>query len=143
MSVRSRYADILQYPRPASSRYKPMSRMDRAAQFSPFAALNGYEAAVEETARLTDPFCEADESVLEKLNAKLLFLSQNLKLLPSVTMTVFRPDERKSGGTHVRITGIVQNIDSLTKTVLMKSGEKIRMEYICRIESDLFPDFME
>lgn len=61
------YDDILPLPHHVSEKHPPMSRLDRAAQFSPFAALTGYEAAVEETARLTDRRIELDEGEKEAI----------------------------------------------------------------------------
>lgn len=59
------YDDIIHLSRPVSARHRPMSMTARAAQFSPFAALTGYEAAVQETARLTDPRAQLDEGQIE------------------------------------------------------------------------------
>ena len=42
------YSDILNLPHPVSEKHPRMSLYDRAAQFSPFAALTGYDAAIEE-----------------------------------------------------------------------------------------------
>ena len=139
----TRYGDMMYYPRPYSRRHASMSRLDRAAQFAPFSALTGYEAAVQETARLTDPFSEANEDAEERLNAKLLFLADHLEQSPTVTITVFQPDTRKAGGSYVRISGTIQRMDSVFQTILLRDGQKIQMKYICEIESDLFPDFME
>ena len=140
--MNTRYSDMLYTSRPRSRRHNPMSRLDRAAQFSPFAALTGYEAAVLETARLTDAFGEANEDAAERLNAKLLFLADHLDRLPAVTITVFQPDERKAGGSYFRVSGTIRRMDPVFHTILMSDGQKIRMKYICEIESNLFPDFM-
>lgn len=140
--MNNRYGDMMYIPRPHSLRHAPMSRTDRAAQFSTFSALTGYEAAVRETARLTDAFGETNEDAAERLNAKLLFLADHLDRIPAVTITVFRPDERKAGGSYVRVSGTIRRMDPVFRTILMSDGQKIRMKYICEIESSLFPDFM-
>lgn len=42
-----KYADIINLKRPVSLKHPAMDRIKRAAQFSPFAALTGYEDTVE------------------------------------------------------------------------------------------------
>ena len=87
-----------------------MTRTSRAAQFAPFAALTGYEAAILETARLTDVRIELDESRKVLLDEKLQFLSTHLHDQPEVTITFFEPDEKKDGGAYRTVTGAVQGI---------------------------------
>ena len=55
------YDDIIDLPRPVSGKYPPLSMEQRAAQFNPFAALTGYEAAVQEKARQTEEAMLAEE----------------------------------------------------------------------------------
>ena len=68
------YDDILHLPHPVSKKHRQMPIADRAAQFMPFAALTGYEAALAETARLTSPRIEPDDTQRELLNRQLCFL---------------------------------------------------------------------
>lgn len=69
------YDDIISLPHPTSSRHPRMPISDRAAQFSPFAALAGHSAALAETARLTDRQIELsddDKAVLDQKQRILL-----------------------------------------------------------------------
>ena len=101
-----------------------MSRMNRAAQFAPFAALTGYEESIEETARLTDRRIELSEYEIEELNAKLNFIQEHIKERPEATITYFQPDGRKEGGSYITVTGKVRRIDEANK-VLVFEDEKI------------------
>lgn len=126
-----RYDDIIQLDRPVSSRHAPMSRLNRAAQFSPFAALTGYDDAIAETERLTTPRIELDDSQRSILSDKLAHLRRG----DSVSITYFVYDEYKSGGAYVTATGPVKTIDPVTHTVTMQSGAVIPMEDILTVET--------
>ena len=118
------YFEILSREHPTSKKHPRMSRMNRAAQFAPFAALTGYEESIEETARLTDRRIELSEYEIEELNAKLNFIQEHIKERPEVTITYFQPDERKEGGAYITVTGKVRRIDEANK-VLVFEDEKI------------------
>ena len=60
---------------------------DRAAQFSPFAALTGHEAAIKETARLTDDKQILSEDVIEKINGQLKIIAENIGAEQEITVT--------------------------------------------------------
>lgn len=92
------YEDIISLPHHVSPKRAPMSMQDRAAQFSPFAALTGYEDAIQETGRQTEGKIEVDEEALSSLNMKFQFLIDRMEDMPEVTLTYFKPDERKAGG---------------------------------------------
>ncbi|MCD8005221.1 MAG: hypothetical protein LUE91_06155, partial [Oscillospiraceae bacterium] len=94
------YSDIINLPHHVSATRPHMSMHDRAAQFSPFAALTGYDAAVKETARLTDQRAELDDDMKEKLSERINLLQENLAAAPAVEITYFIPDERKEGGAY-------------------------------------------
>jgi len=114
---------------------------DRAAQFSPFAALTGYEDAVEETARLTDSRLELSEDMKTILNEKMQMILDNAENEPIVTITYFVPDKKKSGGAYVDVTGIVKEIDEYERCVVMTDKKKIPIEQIRAIEGELFKCF--
>ena len=118
------YFEILSREHPTSKKHPRMSRMNRAAQFAPFAALTGYEESIEETARLTDHRIELSEYEIEELNAKLNFIQEHIKERPEVTITYFQPDERKEGGSYITVSGKVRRIDEANK-VLVFEDEKI------------------
>ena len=102
---RDDYSDMLDLPRPVSKKHPPMSVEKRAAQFMPFAALTGYDAAIVETARLTDTKRELSEEQKEVISKQLHVLKSELKTDPTVTITYFVPDNRKAGGAYRTITG--------------------------------------
>ena len=112
--------------------------IDRAAQFSPFAALTGYDAAVKETARLTEDWVELDEYQKSALNDRLQILQERLSNTPVISITYFVPDERKSGGAYCTETGIIKKIDYYERAVIMRSGTHIPIDEIIGIEGDLF-----
>lgn len=137
-----RYDDIMDLPHPASRTHPRMSIRNRAAQFAPFAALTGYEAAIRETARITDEKIELDENQREILDEKLLILKEHLKESPEVTITRFKPDERKEGGAYVTESGIIKKIDFYTHAIILQNEneteEKIAIENILDLQSDLY-----
>ena len=121
-----RYDDIIHLDRPVSSRHAPMPRQSRAAQFSPFAALTGYDDAIAETERLTTPRIELDDSQRALISDKL----SRLRRGDEAAITYFVYDEYKSGGAYVTATGPVKTIDPVTHTVTMQEGAVIPMEDI-------------
>ncbi len=133
------YEDIINLPRPVSKAHAPMSLSDRAAQFSPFAALSGYEDAVEETARLTQRPIELDVDAKADINEKLVLLYAHLAQSPQVTVTYFAPDTRKAGGAYVTVTGPVRRLNRLDKWLLLEDGTRIFFGDILTLESPLFP----
>lgn len=138
MSKSNKYDKIINLPHHVSSTRPHMSMIDRAAQFSPFAALTGYDAAVKETARLTEQKIELDEYEKAALDQRILLLQEHLKELPEVTITHFVPDERKDGGKYVSITEAVKKIDTYEKQIVLVDKSKIPIENILSIEGELF-----
>ena len=134
----SRYDDIIHLQHPTSSKHPRMAALGRAAQFSPFAALTGYDGSIRETARLTDAKAELDEDKIAALDMKLRFLADHLSECPEVSITYFKPDSRKQGGAYHVITGMVKKIDAFEKTVLMAEGTLIPIADIFEISGSLF-----
>ena len=132
------YDDIIHLPHHVSQTRPQMSAADRAAQFSPFAALTGYGAAVTEAGRLTDRRVELTESEKEALNERLLLLREQLAEWPEITVTYFQPDEKKSGGAYVSVTGAVKKIDEYERTVRLFGSEKISIDEIVEIDGTVF-----
>ena len=137
----NKYDDMIYLPNPTPTCKPRMSLHDRAAQFSPFAALTGYEDAVEETARLTDTRLELSEDMKTILNEKMQMILDNAENELIVTITYFVPDKKKSGGSYVEITGIVKEIDEYERCIVMTDKKKIPIEHICAIEGELFKCF--
>lgn len=129
-----KYDDIINLPRPVSSKHPPMPMSDRAAQFSPFAALTGYDEAVMETGRLTDRKRELNDEEIAALNQKLQFLSEHLKEHPTVTVTFFIPDAKKAGGSYATKTRRLKKIDTFERWIQLDDGAKIPIDNITSIE---------
>ena len=128
------YDDIKHLTRPQYDDLHPMSMHDRAAQFSPFAALVGYDAAVAETARLTDSKVELTEDEMSELNANLNRLLDSLDEQPQISVTYFVPDEKKSGGKYVDKVGVVRIYDSYSQELVFTDKSRINIQDIIRIE---------
>lgn len=131
-----RYADIIDKQHHVSKKRPPMSMEERAAQFSPFAALTGYEAAVKETARLTDDREELDEDEKTRLNAQLQKISARLQEQPEVMVTYFAPDERKTGGARQTYRGRLRKIDRNRKMLIMVDQTELPIENLLNIECE-------
>ena len=138
---KGKYDDIIDLPHHVSYRHPRMARIDRAAQFAPFAALTGYGAAVAETARLTEGQRELDETALALLNEKLRMLADATGEPPQVTITYFLPDTRKAGGAYVTVSGTVRAVDEYAHTVTMEDQTVIPMGHIREIGGELFEGF--
>lgn len=108
-----------------SSVHPQMPLANRAAQFSPFAALTGYEDEITETARLTDEKAELSDTEKELLDRKLYLLSCHLKECPTVSVTYFVPDTRKSGGSYKTDTAVIKKIDTIEQKVIFYAENKI------------------
>lgn len=130
----NQYDDILHLPHPVSQRRSRMTNYDRAAQFSPFAALTGYDAVIAETARLTDTRVELDETEKERLNETLREIQDRIHTQPKITVTWFRYDERKAGGAYIRATGRVKKLDPYNSAILLTDGQAIPIREVIRIE---------
>ena len=131
----SNYDDILHLPDPTSKTHRRMSRQDRAAQFSPFAALTGYEAVVKETARLTEKRPVLTEDEVAELDARLRLA---MELDAEVTVTWFQPDAKKSGGSYVTTTSRVKKADELQRILTMEDGAQIPIQEVTAVESTIF-----
>ena len=132
------YDDILNLPHHVSATRPQMSMINRAAQFSPFAALTGYDAVIRETGRLTDRRVELSEDTRTNLDRKQQLLSDRLAEHPEVSVTYFIPDERKTGGAYVTVTGNVKKLDGLQRIIVLTDGTMIPLDEILELESDLF-----
>lgn len=126
--MKTPYDDIIHLPHHVSQNHPQMPLRERAAQFAPFAALTGYEAAVGETARQTTERRELDAQEAAELNRRLASLIARLPERPEVTIEYFVPDDRKAGGAYVTVTGRVRNISVAERLLVMEDGTEIPME---------------
>ena len=132
------YDDIIHLPHPDSPKHPRMSLYDRAAQFSPFAALTGYAGVIRETARLTDRKIELDETMLTALNERYQLLFSVLDAEPEVEITYFVPDERKSGGAYRTVSGVVKKADEFARRLTLTDGTVIPMEDVLMLDGAIF-----
>ena len=128
------YDDIIRLSHPDSPKHTRMSLYDRAAQFSPFAALTGHSAAIEETRRLTDRRVELDEYEMARVDAELQRLQELLPGRPTASITYFVPDERKDGGSYQTVTGSVKRIDAVSGMIQMADRQLIPIADVFSIE---------
>ena len=141
---RESYEDIVHLPHHVSVRHPQMPLWDRAAQFSPFAALTGHDEAIRETARLTEPLADLDEQQRDKLDKQLQMLRRETGKTPcrepEVKITYFQPDTVKDGGTYVSVRGNVKRVDEYRRQILFTDGTALPMETLFSIEGELFKD---
>ena len=128
------YDDIIRLPHPDSPKHPRMSLYDRAAQFSPFAALTGHSAAIAETGRLTDRRVELDEYEMTRVDAELQHLQELLPGRPTASITHFVPDERKNDGSYQTVTGEVKRIDAINGVIQMADRQFIPIADVFSIE---------
>ena len=136
--MNGKYDEIMGLPHHVSKTRPQMPMSDRAAQFAPFAALTGYDAAIKETGRLTDERIELDVEALSALDMKYQLLMEALDEAPEVTITYFQPDERKAGGKYVSAVGAVKKIDDFERRITMQDGTRIPMDDVLSIDGELF-----
>lgn len=132
------YDDIINLPHHESTKHPRMSALNRAAQFSPFAALTGHEAAILETARLTNARLELDEDKKEELDERMQIIRDHISLEPDVSITYFVPDSKKEGGSYLQVIGAVKKLDDIEHKILMQNGTIIPINDIYEIESSIF-----
>ena len=132
------YDDIINLPHHVSSKHPQMPIENRAAQFAPFAALTGHDAAIKETARLTTERIELSESAIAVLDIKLRILEDSIEDHPEIAVTFYKLDEKKKGGAYVTSSGTLKKIDDYEQTIVLLNGEKIPLQDILDIECELF-----
>ena len=135
-----RYDDIICLKHPTSVKHPRMAAIDRAAQFSPFAALTGYEAATKETARVTERRRELDEQEKAALDGRLHFLWEHRQTASETTITYFVPDERKEGGAYCKATGTIHKLDAFARSIVLSNGKQIPLDEVVRVESPLLDE---
>ena len=131
-----KYDDIIHLPHHVSQTHPQMPMCDRAAQFSPFAALTGYGAVIRETGRLTETRPELDEDAKSELDRRIALLSALLENRPLVTVTYFQPDAKKEGGACLTITGVVQKIDEYHRVLVMEGGLQVPISDLLSLDGE-------
>ena len=115
-----------------------MSGIDRAAQFSPFAALTGYDASIKESARLTDARIELDDSQKEEIGEKLRLVTDQFNADVEIKITYFLPDTKKAGGQYVLATGTVKKVNEYERMIIMGDGKQIPIDEVIDVDCDAF-----
>ena len=136
--MRGKYDDMLHLPHPTSARHPRMPIAERAAIFSPFAALSGHAGAIAEAARLTDQKMELDEDTKAELDRRQAVLLEHIAEQPEITVTWFQPDGRKDGGAYLTVTGRLKKIDEAARTLILLDGTSIPLEDVVGLESEWF-----
>ena len=129
----SEYDDIINLPHHQSTKHKQMSNYQRAAQFAPFAALTGYDAEIDETARLTDKKLELSDEQESYLNEQIQLLIERISEKPQSQITYFVPNERKSGGEYVTVTGNVRRVDDYNREIVFTDGLTVKIDDVWNI----------
>ncbi len=132
------YKDIINLPHPTSKTRPRMSVYNRAAQFSPFAALTGYDEAVRETARYTEEKTELDEYQIAIINDKLNIALEKKEEKPVLCITFFKPDSKKRGGEYITVSGVIKRIDEVSHSVVLSDGTVIPIKHIYDIDGEIF-----
>ncbi len=142
---RTEYKDIIDHEHHVSQKRPQMSRLNRAAQFSPFAALTGYDSLVAESARVTDARKDLTDDEIETLNLKISFLQSSLVEKPEVTVLHFVEDGKKAGGAYIETEGIIRKILHHERVLIMASGVEILLDDVIDISGAIFNslDFSE
>lgn len=135
---RHRYDDMIGLPHHVSPSRPPMPVSERAAQFSPFAALTGFGEAIRETERLTAAKVRLEEDARNALDEKLQVVQEHIADQPQVSVTYFQPDARKDGGAYVTATGQIKKIDTYGRMLVMQDGTRIPADEILEMEGELF-----
>ena len=134
MKISHEYDDIIDLPHHVSEKHPQMPLADRAAQFSPFAALTGYDAAIVETARPTDARRELSEEQKQIINRKLHDLQEHIQSAPCVTVVFFQPAARKAGGTYRTVFGCVKKVNDTLAVLEMADGLSIPFQDILSLD---------
>ena len=136
------YGDIIHLPHPTSAKHPRMPIRDRAAIFSPFAALSDHSAAIAETARLTEQKIELDEDTKAELDRRQAVLLEHMDERPELTVTWFQRDEKKDGGAYLTTTGRLKKLRELERILVLTDGTEISLEDVVTLESDIFQTLM-
>lgn len=138
MNDSGKYDDIINLSHHISKKHPKMSMEDRAAQFAPFAALVGYEDAVEETARITTKRIELNEEERNTLDIKLQMLNEQIRIqiYPNVVIMYFVPDLKKDGGKYIKISGTVKKIDEYKQLIILDDKTEIPISEIISVNGE-------
>lgn len=135
-----KYDGIINLPHHVSDRHPQLGKDSYAAQFSPFAALTGYDGIIAETARATDERLILDDSEKERIAYILESLLRQPEENRASAVTYFVPDQKKSGGEYVTVRGVIRQYDPLERTIRLTNGKSVPLDEVCNIEAEDFCD---
>lgn len=135
------YEDVIHLPHHVSKNHRHMSPAERAAQFSPFAALTGFDAEVREAARLTNQKIELTEEQQAILDERLRLLEDIGPGYPAALFTYFKPDIRKDGGSYISITGHLRKLDRIGRNIILADGSSIPVDDLLEVDGPLWNIF--
>ena len=138
--MRGKYDDILHLPHPTSAKHPRMPISERAAMFSPFAALSGHGAAIQETARLTEQRMELDADAKADLDRRQVVLLEHISERPEITVTWFQPDQWRDGGAYLTTIGQLKKLDVIQRVLILMDGTKIPLDDVVNLECECFQD---
>ena len=149
--MNEKYKDMLHLPHPVSVTHPRMSLQNRAAQFSPFAALTGFDGVITETGRMTDRKIELSESQKLLLDQKLTLIDEVIQdgYHPVVTVVYFVPDALKAGGSYRKFIGKVRQVEPVERKLVFlaanerSGGKEIGIDSILEIHGELLDDMDE
>ena len=132
------YESIINLPHHVSKKHPQLSKASYAAQFSPFAALTGYDEIVSETARITDERMELGDTEMDILSAKIQIISEHIKEHPEIELTYFQKDKKKSGGAYLQKTACIKRIDDVERILYFTDGTNLPIDDITDMKGELF-----
>ena len=133
-----KYNDIINLPHHVSKKHPQLSKASYAAQFSPFAALTGYEGIVSEAARFNNERVELGDKEKDILNAKLQIIGEHIKEHPELELTYFQKDKKKTGGAYLKKTAQIKRIDDLKRIMYFTDGTNLPMDDITDMQGEIF-----
>ena len=133
-----KYGDIINLPHHVSKKHTQLSRANYAAQFSPFAALSGYDGIVAEVARFTDERVELGDKENDILNAKLQVIGDHIKEYPEIKVTYFVKDKKKSGGAYLQRNASIKRIDDVERIMYFTDGTNLPIDDITDMQGEIF-----
>ena len=133
-----KYNDIINLPHHVSKKHPQLSKASYAAQFSPFAALSGYDGIVSEATRITDERVELGDKENDILNAKLQVIGDHIKEHPEIKVTYFEKDKKKSGGAYLQKIAPIKRIDDVERIMYFTDGTNLSIDDITDMQGEIF-----
>lgn len=128
------YQDIIDLPYQKSTRHPHMARIDRAAQFAPFAALTGHKEVIKETARITEEKRILDDNKKFILNNNLKAIISKIDQQPLIKVVYFQEDKTKQGGQYLTIINQIKKVDEYNRVIILVNSSRIKIDDIYEIE---------